>query len=274
MRNASQTNSGGKRLQGVAFHSSAEHPLVTVITVVFNGRQFVERCLLSVLGQDYPNIEHIVMDGASTDGTLDVLRQYENQIALWRSEPDRGVYDAWNKGLREAHGEWICFLGVDDELLPGSVSDYMTLAARNPHAEYLCSRVRWVHGSGQTRIIGEPWNWSRFSRFMCTAHVASMHRRSLFDALGDYDISYQIVADYELLLRAKQNLKAAYMPTTTAMMRAGGVSDSAAAIREQARAKLETGGRNALLTALELRIASLKFRLRPLRAALGKIKSL
>ena len=125
-----------------------------------------------------------MIDGGSTDGTVDVLRRYDDRIALWKSEPDHGVYDAWNKSLREAHGEWICFLGADDEFLPGAVSAYMALAASNPQAEYLSSQVRWVHPSGYERIIGEPWRWRKFSKSMCTAHVGSMHRRSLFDRVG------------------------------------------------------------------------------------------
>jgi glycosyltransferase involved in cell wall biosynthesis len=210
------------------------------------------------------------MDGGSTDGTVDVLRQFNDRLALWRSEPDKGVYDAWNKALAEARGEWICFLGVDDELLPGAVSAYMKLAAENPDAEYLSARVLWVHPSGYERIIGAPWTWKDFSRSMCTAHVGSMHRRSLFERLGKYDTSYRMVADYELLLRARSQLRTAYMPVTTAMMRAGGVSCSRKALIEQARAKIDAGGRNRLLTALEFRWASAKFALRPLRYALGR----
>jgi glycosyltransferase involved in cell wall biosynthesis len=244
---------------------------VSVITVIFNGLPFVEGCLASVLGQDYPNLEHIVMDGGSTDGTVDVLRRYDDQIALWQSEPDHGVYDAWNKGLREARGEWICFLGVDDEFLPGSISAYMELARMNPDAEYLSSRIKWVHPSGYSRIMGGPWAWRNFSRYMCTAHVGSMHRRSLFDRLGHYDTSYNSAADYELLLRARKHLAAAYLPATTVLMRAGGVSDGNAAIEEARRAKVTSGGRSLLLAELEMHTAKIKYSLRPLRRALGRI---
>ncbi len=219
----------------------------------------------------YPNIEHIVLDGGSSDGTVDVLRRFDDSIALWRSEPDKGVYDAWNKALAEARGEWICFLGVDDELLPGAVSAYMALATRNPQAEYLSSRVKWVRSSGYERIIGSPWTWRKFSKSMCTAHVGSMHRRSLFDRLGTYDTSYRMVADYELLLRARDQLKTAYMPVTTVMMRAGGVSCNREALEEQMRAKIASGGRTRALAAMERHIANAKFALRPLRYALGRM---
>jgi glycosyltransferase involved in cell wall biosynthesis len=262
---------GGTRLKGVLAESSADYPLVSVVTALFNGRSTIEECLYSVATQDYPNIEHIVIDGGSTDGTLDVLRQNEDRLAFWKSEADQGVYDAWNKGLIETRGEWICFLGADDEFLSGAISAYMKFAAGNPKADYLSSKVRWVHPSGDERIIGEPWTWPRFSKLMCVAHVGSMHRRRLFDRLGSFDTSYQIVADYEFLLRARQDLEAAYMPVTTVMMRAGGVSDDTTALVEAKRAKTLAGGRNKALAELELRIAKTKFALRPLRRALGRI---
>ena len=263
---------GGRRLKGIFAEGSADQPLVTVVTAVYNGQQYLPACIESVLRQDYPNIEHIVLDGASNDGTVDVLREFNDRIALWRSEPDAGVYDAWNKGLAEARGEWICFLGVDDEFLPGAIGAYMALAAKNPQAEYLSSRVRWVHPSGFERLMGYPWSWRDLSKWMCTAHVGSMHRRSLYDRVGTYDTSYRISGDYELLLRPRSKLRAAYMPVTTVVMRAGGVSDLRIAYLEQARAKVATGGRSKLLTALELCGNNAKYSLRPLRYALARMR--
>jgi glycosyltransferase involved in cell wall biosynthesis len=253
---------GGKRLKGDAAEGNADQPLVTVITAVYNGQPYVAGCLESVLHQDYPNIEHIVLDGGSSDGTVDVLRKYEDRLALWKSEPDHGIYDAWNKGLAEARGEWICFLGADDELLPDAINAYMVLAARNPNAEYLCSRVKLVDPSGYQKIIGGPWKWREFSKLMCTAHVGSMHRRSLFDRLGTYDVSYRIVADYEFLLRAQRRLNTAFMPVETAMMRGGGVSGSSRALKEAERAKIASGGRSKVLAAMELQMSRIKYTLR------------
>jgi hypothetical protein len=264
---------GGRRINGIFADGSADRPLVSVITVIFNGCPHVENCLASVFAQDYANIEHIVVDGGSTDGTLDLLREHDDEIAFWKSEPDGGVYDAWNKGLREARGEWICFLGVDDEFLPGAVSAYMACAADNPQAEYLSSKVKWVHPSGYERTLGEPWIWPRFAKFMCTAHVGSMHRRRLFDRVGVYNTSYRIVGDYELLLRSRQHLITGYLPVITAMMRAGGVSDSVAALKEAARAKVDGGGRNAVLASIEFGVANAGFAARQLGHALRRIAS-
>jgi glycosyltransferase involved in cell wall biosynthesis len=264
-------SSGGQRLKDTMAESTVELPLVSVITAVFNGQEFLTNCLSSVSSQDYPNIEHLVLDGGSTDGTLDILRRHSDQIAYWKSEPDKGVYDAWNKGLQKAQGQWICFLGADDELLPGAVSAYMELATENPKAEYLSSRVKWVQVSGGHRIIGQPWDWKEFARWMCTAHVGSMHSRSLYNRLGNYDTSYRSAADYELLLRARGQLNAAYTPTLTVMMRAGGVSDNTSALAEAKRAKIDAGGRNRALAEWEFLFGKIKFTLRPLRINLGRI---
>jgi glycosyltransferase involved in cell wall biosynthesis len=263
---------GGTRLMGIIAKNTANQPLVTVVTAVFNGQPYVAGCLESVLRQDYPNIEHIVLDGGSTDGTVDVLREYNDRIALWKSEPDRGIYDAWNKALGEARGEWICFLGVDDEFLPGAVGAYMALAAEHPQAEYLSSKVNVIHPSGYVRVLGAPWNWKKFSKGMCTPHVGSMHRCSLLARLGEYDTSYRSAADYELLLRARDQLRAAYMPVLTVTIRAGGVSCNRRALDEQARAKVSTGGRSKILTSIEMYVEKAKtFFHPPVRYALGKL---
>jgi glycosyltransferase involved in cell wall biosynthesis len=265
---------GGKRLKGIVAEGSAKQPLVTVVTAVFNGQPYIANCLESVLAQDYINIEHIVLDGGSDDGTVQVLRQYDDRLAFWKSEPDNGVYDAWNKSLVEARGEWICFLGADDEFLPGAVSAYMALAAKHPEAEYLSSRLRWVHPSGYVNNAhGRAWQWNLFAKRMCVAHVGSMHRRSLYDRLGVYDVTYRSAADYELLLRARDGLRAAYMPVTTAIMRAGGVSDNSSALAEAARAKIVSGGRNPIRGVVELQVARIRFMLGPLYRALGRFLS-
>ncbi len=263
MQSDKGSTSGGYRLKGTLAKSTTERPLVTVVTAVFNGQPHVAGCLESVLSQDYPNIEHIILDGGSNDGTIEVLRQYDNKIAFWKSERDKGVYDAWNKALLEAHGEWICFLGIDDEFLPGAVSAYMALAAKNPQAEYLCSKVKWVDPSGNERIIGRPCTWRKFLRFMCALHVGSMHSKRLFERYGQFDTSYRISADYEFLLRPRADLRTAFLPAVTVLMRAGGISDSIKALYEANRARLETGGLTKALSFFDLGLAVTKYKARP-----------
>jgi glycosyltransferase involved in cell wall biosynthesis len=233
-------------------------PLVSVITAVLNRADVLPRCIESVLRQDYPLVEHLVFDGGSTDGAAEVLRSYRGVLAWSSSELDRGVFDAWNKGLALARGEWIAFLGADDEYLPGAVSRYVEAAAANPATEYLSSRVELAYPGGGSRVIGEPWSWAEFRRHMCVAHVGSFHRASLFRRLGGYDISYPIVGDYELLLRAGPTLSAAFLDAVTARMAAGGQSDSTAALAEARRAKLRRGAKSPLGAALDHAVAFAK----------------
>jgi glycosyltransferase involved in cell wall biosynthesis len=258
------TQTGGRRIRGILASGSAEYPLVTVITAVFNGRQHLAQCIESVMGQGYPNLEHVIIDGGSSDGTLDVLRTYEDRIAFWQSEPDTGVYDAWNKGLLLAKGEWIAFLGADDAYLPNAVAAYMDLARNNADADYLSSQIEWLHPSGQSRTMGGPWRWPLFRRRMCSAHVGSMHSKRLFDLYGRFDPSYRITGDYEFLLRSRAALRAAFLPMVTVSMRSGGVSDSTLALREASRAKIQTGGLLRRIALFDLGVGILKYRLRSL----------
>jgi len=239
---------------------------VTVITATYNAEKTLARCIDSVTAQEYPEIEHIVMDGGSTDRTLEILKSYGDRL-IWRSERDRGIYDAWNKSLAVATGEWIVFLGADDLFLPGAVNAYMD-HAKGSGVEYISSLVKWVQNSGDFTIIGDRWTWPRFQRRMTTAHVGSMHKRTLFDRYGLYDISYRIVGDYEFLLRPRGSLRAGFLSRITTEMAAGGASDSYAALRESRRAKVVTGGRNIPASYFELWVASAKLTVRRLLAKL------
>ncbi len=240
---------------------SPGRPLVTVITATYNAAGTLRACMESVRAQDYPSIEHLLIDGGSKDETIEILKA-EATPGTWISEPDRGIYDAWNKGLALARGEWIAFLGADDRFLPGAVSAYMQLAAENPEALYLSSQVRWLGPNGNTRLIGQPWRWPRFQRYMCTAHVGSMHHRRFFEQYGQYEISLPIVADYEMLLRAGPRLPAAFLPQVTVEMQGGGNSDNLRAVDEAAQVKIATGRRTPWLVAMERFAARQAFRLR------------
>lgn len=264
MQPDNEPTSGGQRLKGLLAKSTTELPLVTVVTAVFNGQPYVAECLESVLNQDYPNIEHIVLDGGSSDGTLDVLRRYDDKIAFWKSESDKGVYDAWNKSLDLANGEWIAFLGADDVYLPKAISTYIDLARNHPKAEFLSSRAKLNHPTGHSPIFGGPWAWPRFATAMSTIHVGTMHHRSMFERLGRFDQTYRIAGDYEFMLRAKDTLKSAFTPEVTIVMRAGGLSDSTAGLYEARRAKIENSVRTRLVAEFELRRAIARFHLRQL----------
>jgi len=262
VRNIIDSNRGGYRLKNAIRCPVSDWPLVSVITAVLNARDCIGHCLESVRSQNYPNFEHIVLDGGSTDGTIEVIRDCEDDLALWVSEPDCGVYDAWNKGLKLARGEWIAFLGADDLYLPGAIMTYMELARAHPEAEFLSSRARLDHPTGYAPVFGGPWQWPRFSKTMTTIHVGTMHRRSLFDRLGPFDTGYRIAGDYEFLLRSRQNLRAAFTPAATVVMGAGGLSDSTAVLHETMHAKISTGVCSPLQAQIQLRRSILRFHAR------------
>lgn len=264
MQPDNKLTSGGQRLKGIRAENTTELPLVTVVTAVFNGQPHVAECLESVLNQDYPNIEHIIVDGGSTDGTLDILRSRQDRIALWVSGSDCGVFDAWNKGLDLANGEWIAFLGADDIYLPEAISTYVNLARNNPETEFLSSRAKLDHPTGYSPVFGGPWSWPRFGTTMSTIHVGSMHHRSLFERFGRFNSTYRIAGDYEFMLRAKDTLKTAFTPEVTVVMRAGGLSDSTAGLHEAKRAKVENGIKPHWVAELELRRAITRFHVRQL----------
>ena len=167
-------------------------PLISVITVVRNGACSLETAIASVLAQDYPKVEYIVVDGASTDGTLDILRSFGDRLT-WISEPDTGIYDAMNKGLDLAKGEWIYFLGADDRLSGPEVLTFV--------APRLANGVSLVFGGisyGDGRTVR-----SRLGRrtllHNTVHHQGAFYHSRLFSGWR-YDSGLRIVADYELNL--------------------------------------------------------------------------
>ncbi len=216
-------------------------PLISVIVAVYNGENYLEDCLNSLLKQTYERTEYIVIDGGSTDSTLNIIKKYEKHLTYWISEPDKGVYDAWNKGINTAKGEWIAFIGSDDIYLPNALENYVDyLKTSNSSFDYISSKVVVVDRDlTPKRVIGDGWNWFMFKKYMNTAHVGSLHSISYFKKYGLYDLSFKIVGDYEMLLRAGENLIAGFVNTETALMRMGGISDSTKAIKEKRDAKIK-----------------------------------
>lgn len=243
-------------------------PLFSIVTVVFNGAKTVEATIESVSAQSFRNFEYIVLDGASTDGTQAILRKYASSIDYWVSEPDSGIYNAWNKALGIARGEWIAFLGADDVYCADALQHYAKAITALPDdaAQYISSRVRLAKAGKVVRTFGSAWSWPAFSHHMTVAHVGSMHRRTFFEEYGRFNESYRVCGDYELLLRPKDRLRAAFVEQVTATMAFGGVSSMNVrlALAEQERAKRTSGGRPAWRCALERRSAYVRDRCRSL----------
>lgn len=210
---------------------STPNPLLTIIVAVFNGRATLQQCIDSVAQQTYTNKELIIIDGGSRDGTVDLLEANRERISYWISEPDKGIYNAWNKGLSQAKGEWICFLGADDYFWDAQVLEQMTeqLIKLPASIRVAYGQIMLLNNDGKRLYpIGEPWEKikDRFKQVMCIPHQGVMHRRSLFEQHGQFDESYRIAGDYELLLRELKTGGAVFIHNLiVAGMRQGGISN-------------------------------------------------
>jgi glycosyltransferase involved in cell wall biosynthesis len=177
-------------------------PLVSIVTPCLNAERFIEEAIQSVLAQDYPHIEYIVMDGGSTDGTLDILKRHENRLR-WVSERDRGTPDAINRGFKLTRGSIFAYLNADDAYLPGAVSTAVNALRENPGAAVVYGDAWWVDDSGQ-RI--RPYPVQDFDRallarecFIC--QPAAFLRREAFENVGGMDPDLNLTFDYELWMR-------------------------------------------------------------------------
>ncbi len=229
----------------------ARQPVISVIVAVYNSQATLQQCLDSVSSQTYAKVELIVIDGGSTDGTTDILRNNAQHLAYWVSEPDRGIYHAWNKALARATGEWICFLGADDYLCDAQVlarmAEQLVLIPENIWVAY--GQIMLLDHDDQALFtLGQPWDTVRlrFRQEMCIPHPAVMHRRGLFDKHGLFDESFRIAGDYACLLRELKDGTALFVPgIVVAAMRPGGISSrpksTLLTLREARRAQRDVG---------------------------------
>lgn len=245
-------------------------PLVSIITGVYNGEKYLQETIESILNQSYPNLEYIIVDGESTDNTVEIIRRYEARFAFWKSEKDRGLYEAWNKALTAAKGEWICFVGSDDILYPDAIKNYVDFINERQTLglEYVSAKIELVTNDLKLmRVVGEAWNWNTFKVYMNTAHVGSFHHKSLFQKYGVFDINYKITGDYEFLLRSGKELKAGFMDKVTVKMRTEdtlSMRNASVTQRETLRAKTITAKRNIIFANFEMWVAVLKASIRKL----------
>jgi glycosyltransferase involved in cell wall biosynthesis len=171
-------------------------PLITVVTVVYNGKHKVEQTIQNVLNQTYPHIEYIVLDGGSTDGTQDIIRKYTQEINLWISEPDRGIYDAMNKGIALARGEWINFINAGDSFAHNNtLAEIMEAAPRE--ADVLFGDALEHFKSGRTRVCSSGDIKDLWKGMICS-HQAMLMRSTLLK-MRPFNTEFSIAADYDLL---------------------------------------------------------------------------
>ena len=176
------------------------------MTPVWNSGRYIEQTIRSVLVQDYPNLEYFIVDGGSTDGTLDIIRKYESQLAGWISEPDKGMYDALNKGFARSTGEIMGWISATDQLQIGGLAVVGSVFRDLPSVEWITGRPTFFSECGMTVSMGASARWSRM-RFLAGANrtiqqESTFWRRSLWVRAGGHvDSSRRIAADFELWVR-------------------------------------------------------------------------
>lgn len=219
--------------------------LISIICATYNSQETLHALLESVRKQSCQDFEFILVDGKSSDNTLQILENNLDIITKSISEEDNGIYDAWNKGLRLASTQWISFVGADDILCDDYVGVYKHAikSFSEQSVDYISSKVNYIDNAGNTlKVIGTKWCWKEFRHSMKVAHVGSLHNYKLFSEVGDFNPSYKIVGDYELLLRKGKNLKTAFVDKVTVNMRGGGRSLSFGALFERYRAHRYVAG--------------------------------
>ncbi len=202
---------------------------VSIVTVCYNSEQFLEDAIQSVASQDYPHIEHILVDGNSSDGTLEIIKKHSDKISHWISEPDSGIYDAMNKGVKIATGEIVGILNSDDIYADDKIISTIVKQFEKD-IDAVFGDVFFVSPNDLERPVrhysAKHWSPGKFTWGFMPPHPSFFVRKEYYDRLGLYKTDYEIASDYELLIRfLKVNqLNYKYIPLKMVKMRTGGAS--------------------------------------------------
>ncbi|SRR5713226_5111440 len=205
-------------------------PKISVITVVRNRADTIEDTILSVATQRYPHVEHIIIDGASTDGTLEIITRYRAKIAGLITERDRGIYDAMNKGIVRATGDIIGFLNADDVYADNRVLEQVAAIFEKSDVDGCYADLVYVDRNNSGRVIRYwkscPYADGLFARGWMPPHPTFFVRRDVYREQGRFDLSYRKQADFELAMRLflKGGIRTVYIPQVLVRMRSGGAS--------------------------------------------------
>ncbi len=203
-----------------------ETTLLSIVIATYQAETTLAKTLQSLIDNSEINFELIIVDAGSTDGTISIIQQYEPHLKWWKSETDKGIYDAWNKALAKITTPWVSFLGAGDEYIKGALTAYAAAAIQNPSVDFISGNQ--IQTTLQDKIIrqqGVAWEWKVFRHRMTVTHVGNWHSMNTFKQVGFFDIHFKITGDYEWLLRKGPSLKAVYINQTLVKMLAGGISD-------------------------------------------------
>ena len=206
---------------------------VSIITVCFNSKDYIRTTIESVLDQDYPDIEYIIVDGKSTDGTVEIVESFGDKISKWVSEPDNGIYDAMNKGIQMASGDIIGIVNSDDFFHRKDSISHIVRTLQNNPVEAVFADIIFVRRDDPDELVRyfssesfRPWKM-RFG--FIPAHPTFFTYKTTYEKFGFYNTDFEIAADFELLLRffLKHNISYKYIPLDLMKMRTGGISTRA-----------------------------------------------
>jgi glycosyltransferase involved in cell wall biosynthesis len=207
--------------------------LVSIITICYNRKATIAKAIESVLNQDYPNIEYIVIDGNSNDGTQDIIEAYSGKIVTYISEPDSGMYDALNKGLKLATGHIVGLMHSDDEFYDTTtVSRIVDTFTNTPNTDAIYGNGLYISNDTKEKVvrnrIGGAYNFEKLKMGWLPLHPTVYIKKSVMDKLGYYDLSFKIASDTEFLLRYlyKHKIRMTYLNEYIVKMRMGGLSTS------------------------------------------------
>ncbi|MHB1050019.1 MAG: glycosyltransferase family 2 protein [Bacteroidota bacterium] len=204
-------------------------PMVSVITVCLNAEKTIRRTIESVLEQSYSSIEYIIVDGGSSDATLNIIKEYNGRITKIISEKDTGIGDAFNKGIAVATGEYIQFINADDVLHPRKIEHSVLKLKNHPDAAFVFGDIIKSNEKGESiRIHGDPQYAHSLSYVMNRVnHPTMLVQRSLFTRYGVFDPQWRVAMDYDWILRIhKAGLKGIYSSDIVVHTQAGGISDA------------------------------------------------
>jgi glycosyltransferase involved in cell wall biosynthesis len=205
---------------------------ISLITVSYNSESTIKDTIDSILAQDHPDIEYIIVDGKSKDTTVEIIKSYGGRIAKWISEPDKGIYDGMNKGLAMATGDVVGMLNSDDFYFDNTIISQVAMAFADEQVDAVFGNLVFVDPKNLKKSIrsysSKRWHPGKFARGFMPAHPTFFVRRKYYEKFGLFKTDYKIASDYEMLIRLlyvnKLNYK--YLPITMVVMRKGGVSSS------------------------------------------------